>query len=174
MRSSAGWPLTAIPALTSTRAVRMTPLARSSTSWSKTINQGASPGRGMQRAGDHLKGSLMLSLENTASRMSHLARQEIYFDRQFTSTGRCGASRRSARRTCSASPRLVQKRIAGGDRSRQRQRSSSRGNDSIRIRVLFPHRLQRARRNERASVTGPGFLLGLFFPVLRVSRDGEP
>jgi len=30
-----------------------------------------------------LKGSLMLSLENTASRMSHLARQEIYFDRQF-------------------------------------------------------------------------------------------
>jgi predicted Zn-dependent peptidase len=30
-----------------------------------------------------LKGSLMLSLENTASRMSHLARQEIYFDRHF-------------------------------------------------------------------------------------------
>ena len=26
----------------------------------------------------------MLSLENTASRMSHLARTEIYFDRQFT------------------------------------------------------------------------------------------
>jgi predicted Zn-dependent peptidase len=25
----------------------------------------------------------MLSLENTASRMSHLARQEIYFERQF-------------------------------------------------------------------------------------------
>jgi predicted Zn-dependent peptidase len=37
----------------------------------------------VQRAKDHLKGSLMLSLENTASRMSHLARQEIYFDRQF-------------------------------------------------------------------------------------------
>jgi predicted Zn-dependent peptidase len=37
----------------------------------------------IQRAKDHLKGSLMLSLENTASRMSHLARQEIYFDRQF-------------------------------------------------------------------------------------------
>ena len=33
----------------------------------------------LQRAKDHLKGSLMLSLENTASRMSHLARQEIYF-----------------------------------------------------------------------------------------------
>jgi len=37
----------------------------------------------LRRAKDHLKGSLMLSLENTASRMSHLARQEIYFDRQF-------------------------------------------------------------------------------------------
>ena len=37
----------------------------------------------LRRAKDHLKGSLMLSLENTASRMSHLARQDIYFDRQF-------------------------------------------------------------------------------------------
>jgi predicted Zn-dependent peptidase len=37
----------------------------------------------LQRAKDHLKGSLMLSLENTASRMSHIARQEIYFERQF-------------------------------------------------------------------------------------------
>src|SRR4029450_5868501 len=37
----------------------------------------------LRRAKDHLKGSLMLSLENTSSRMSHLARQEIYFDRQF-------------------------------------------------------------------------------------------
>src|SRR4029077_4429189 len=37
----------------------------------------------LQRSKDHLKGSLMLGLENTASRMSHLARQEIYFDRQF-------------------------------------------------------------------------------------------
>jgi predicted Zn-dependent peptidase len=38
----------------------------------------------LRRAKDHLKGSVMLSLENTASRMSHLARQEIYFDRQFS------------------------------------------------------------------------------------------
>jgi predicted Zn-dependent peptidase len=36
----------------------------------------------LRRAKDHLKGSLMLSLENTGSRMSHLARQEIYFGRQ--------------------------------------------------------------------------------------------
>jgi predicted Zn-dependent peptidase len=38
----------------------------------------------LKRAKDHLKGSLMLSLENTASRMSHLARQEIYFERHFS------------------------------------------------------------------------------------------
>jgi predicted Zn-dependent peptidase len=41
------------------------------------------PDAELKRAKDHLKGSLMLSLENTASRMSHLARQEIYFDRHF-------------------------------------------------------------------------------------------
>jgi predicted Zn-dependent peptidase len=41
------------------------------------------PDAELRRSKDHLKGSLMLSLENTASRMSHLARQEIYFDRQF-------------------------------------------------------------------------------------------
>jgi len=40
------------------------------------------PAAELQRAKDHLKGSLMLSLENTASRMSHVARQEIYFERQ--------------------------------------------------------------------------------------------
>jgi predicted Zn-dependent peptidase len=37
----------------------------------------------LRRAKDHLKGSLMLSLENTGSRMSHLARQEIYFGRRI-------------------------------------------------------------------------------------------
>jgi predicted Zn-dependent peptidase len=47
------------------------------------VKQATVPVAELQRAKDHLKGSLMLSLENTASRMSHLARQEIYFDRQF-------------------------------------------------------------------------------------------
>ena len=47
------------------------------------VKQTPVPAAELQRAKDHLKGSLMLSLENTASRMSHLARQEIYFDRQF-------------------------------------------------------------------------------------------
>jgi predicted Zn-dependent peptidase len=41
------------------------------------------PDAELVRSKDHLKGSLMLSLENTASRMSHLARQEIYFERHF-------------------------------------------------------------------------------------------
>lgn len=35
----------------------------------------------LRRAQDHLKGSLMLNLESTSSRMSHLARQELYDDR---------------------------------------------------------------------------------------------
>jgi len=38
----------------------------------------------LRRAKDHLKGSLMLGLESTSSRMSHLARQEIYFDGQVS------------------------------------------------------------------------------------------
>jgi predicted Zn-dependent peptidase len=49
----------------------------------RTIKQSPVPAAELQRSKDHLKGSLMLSLENTASRMSHLARQEIYFDRHF-------------------------------------------------------------------------------------------
>jgi predicted Zn-dependent peptidase len=50
----------------------------------KVIKQAPVPDSELRRAKDHLKGSVMLSLENTASRMSHLARQEIYFDRQFS------------------------------------------------------------------------------------------
>jgi predicted Zn-dependent peptidase len=49
----------------------------------RTIKREPVPHTELNRAKDHLKGSLMLSLENTASRMSHLARQEIYFDRHF-------------------------------------------------------------------------------------------
>ena len=42
------------------------------------------PSEELRRAKDHLKGSLMLSLESTSSRMSNLARQEMYFRRFFT------------------------------------------------------------------------------------------
>jgi predicted Zn-dependent peptidase len=38
----------------------------------------------MKMAKDHMKGSLMLSLESSSSRMSNLARQEVYFQRPFT------------------------------------------------------------------------------------------
>lgn len=38
----------------------------------------------LRRAKDHLKGSLMLNLESTSSRMSHLARQEVYRDHSDT------------------------------------------------------------------------------------------
>jgi len=50
----------------------------------RVLKRAPVPADELKRAKDHLKGSLMLSLENTASRMSHLARQEIYFDRHFT------------------------------------------------------------------------------------------
>src|SRR6202161_4173906 len=38
----------------------------------------------LRRAKDHLKGAMLLSLESTGARMSHLARQHLYFDRFFT------------------------------------------------------------------------------------------
>jgi predicted Zn-dependent peptidase len=47
------------------------------------VKASPAPESELRRAKDHLRGSLLLSLENTASRMSHLARQEIYFDRHF-------------------------------------------------------------------------------------------
>jgi predicted Zn-dependent peptidase len=42
------------------------------------------PPEELRRAKDHLKGSLMLSLESTSSRMSNLARQEMHFKHFFT------------------------------------------------------------------------------------------
>ncbi|HQX83236.1 MAG TPA: pitrilysin family protein [Vicinamibacterales bacterium] len=44
----------------------------------------AVPAEELRRAKDHLKGSVMLSLENTSSRMSHLARQEMVFGRHIS------------------------------------------------------------------------------------------
>jgi predicted Zn-dependent peptidase len=42
------------------------------------------PDEELRRAKDHLKGSLMLGLESTSSRMSNLARQEMYFGHFFS------------------------------------------------------------------------------------------
>ncbi len=47
----------------------------------RRIGQQAVSAEELRRAKDHLKGSLMLSLESTSSRMSNLARQAMYFDR---------------------------------------------------------------------------------------------
>ncbi|MGI8671283.1 MAG: M16 family metallopeptidase [Luteitalea sp.] len=50
----------------------------------RTLRHDAVPDEELRRAKDHLKGSLMLSLESTSSRMTHLARQEMYFGRHVT------------------------------------------------------------------------------------------
>ena len=87
------------------------------------VKQAPVPDAELQRAKDHLKGSLMLSLENTASRMSHLARQEIYFDRQFGLDETLqGIERVTTRRRAARGGGSVQERLAGGDRARQRER----------------------------------------------------
>jgi predicted Zn-dependent peptidase len=48
------------------------------------LKENTVPDEELRRAKDHLKGSLMLSLESTSSRMSNLARQEMHFKRFFS------------------------------------------------------------------------------------------
>ena len=48
------------------------------------LKQGSVGAGELKMAKDHLKGSLMLSLESSSSRMSNLARQEFYYGRQFS------------------------------------------------------------------------------------------
>jgi predicted Zn-dependent peptidase len=48
------------------------------------LRQNPVPAEELRRAKDHLKGSLMLSLESTSSRMSNLARQQMHFKRFFS------------------------------------------------------------------------------------------
>jgi predicted Zn-dependent peptidase len=50
----------------------------------RQMRRHALPADELRRAKDHLKGSLMLNLESTSSRMSHHARQEIYRDQADT------------------------------------------------------------------------------------------
>ena len=61
----------------------------------RDLRETAVPADELQRAKDHLKGSLMLSLENTSSRMSQLARQELYFGRHFSLDEMLAAHRRA-------------------------------------------------------------------------------
>ena len=50
----------------------------------RELKENRVPDDELRRAKDHLKGSFMLGLESTFSRMSNLARQEMYFKRFFT------------------------------------------------------------------------------------------
>jgi predicted Zn-dependent peptidase len=50
----------------------------------RSLKNDAVTGEELRRAKEHLKGSLMLSLESTGSRMSNLARQQIFFGRFFS------------------------------------------------------------------------------------------
>jgi predicted Zn-dependent peptidase len=50
----------------------------------RELKSGPIPAEELRRAKDQLKGSLMLSLESSTSRMSNLARQQMYFERFFT------------------------------------------------------------------------------------------
>jgi len=50
----------------------------------RELKQNLVPAEELRRAKDHLKGSFMLGLESTSSRMGNLARQEMYFKRFFT------------------------------------------------------------------------------------------
>jgi predicted Zn-dependent peptidase len=49
----------------------------------RTLKEELVPEEELRRAKDYMKGSLMLSLESTSSRMANLARQELYFGRFF-------------------------------------------------------------------------------------------
>jgi predicted Zn-dependent peptidase len=50
----------------------------------REIKENLVPDEELRRAKDNLKGSFMLGLESTSSRMSNLARQELHFQRFFT------------------------------------------------------------------------------------------
>ena len=50
----------------------------------RKLKQELVPEEELRRSKDQLKGSLMLSLESSAARMSNLARQEMYFDHFYT------------------------------------------------------------------------------------------
>ena len=78
----------------------------------------------LRRAKDHLKGSLMLGLESTSSRMSNLARQEMYFDRQLSldETLR-GVEARDPRRRAARDRRTVRARRPRRDGAGRGQRT---------------------------------------------------
>jgi predicted Zn-dependent peptidase len=59
-------------------------LVRSVMSEIRSLKQDLVTDEELRRAKDHLKGAMLLSLESTGARMSHIARQHLYFNRFFT------------------------------------------------------------------------------------------
>ena len=103
----------------------------------------APPDAELRRAKDHLKGSLMLSLESTSSRMSNLARQEMYFDRQFGLDETIEGIERvtaedvvASRATCSPTDRSAPRCWATG---RPGALASPAGSGSCRMRSIDAH-----------------------------------
>ena len=72
----------AIYAGTSTETIRK--VIESIVAELRELKENPVPEEELRRAKDHLKGSFMLGLESTSSRMGNLARQEMYFKRFFT------------------------------------------------------------------------------------------
>ena len=146
----------------------------------KTVKQTPVPAAELQRAKDHLKGSLMLSLENTASRMSHLARQEIYFDRQFGLDETLqGVERVTAddvqrvAKTCSAAGSLSATVLGNVNGF-----AAPAGATRSRIRVLFPaqatestEKRARAQRHRPSGSCSGCFSLSSVSPVTESFRD---
>ena len=50
----------------------------------RNLKENLVPADELRRAKDHLKGSMMLGLESTGSRMSNISRQQLYFGKFFT------------------------------------------------------------------------------------------
>ena len=143
------------------------------------VKQAPVPDAELQRAKDHLKGSLMLGLESTASRMSHLARQEIYFDRQFGLDETLqGVERVTAADVQRVAVGSLPERVARGDCARQCERAR----DSARTARagLKSSNLYTTKDTEDTKVqtrfapaSRTKVPLGLFLCVPRVLRGGE-
>ena len=74
----------------------------------------------------------MLNLESTSSRMSHLARQEIYFDRQFGLDETLeGVERVTLRRRAARGAGPVRRRRARGDGARRGQRPGASTGEAV-------------------------------------------
>ena len=77
------------------------------------------------RAKNHLKGSLMLSLESTSARMSNLARQELYFRRFYSLDEILASIETVTARNCNPSRAIFPFRRYRGDGAGEPERFQS-------------------------------------------------